>query len=177
APMAEEQRIALEPGTAVVLYTDGLVERRGERLADRQAALYAAAAAAPAEPELLCEALIDAMLGGEAPPDDVAVLSLQRALTADQELNLKVAARPEELAAIRRLLRGWLADAGADRRAIEAVLLASGEACTNAIEHAYGPGEQTFDLMGHREGDDIVLVIRDRGNWRPPRGRNRGRGL
>jgi anti-sigma regulatory factor (Ser/Thr protein kinase) len=88
-----------------------------------------------------------------------------------------VAARPEELATIRRLLRGWLVDAGADRRAIEAVLLASGEACTNAIEHAYGPGDRTFELRGHREGDDVVLVIRDEGRWRPPRGQNRGRGL
>jgi anti-sigma regulatory factor (Ser/Thr protein kinase) len=121
--------------------------------------------------------LIEAMLGDEPPADDVAILTIQRALTADEELNLRVAARPEELAAVRRLLRGWLTDAGADRRAIEAVLLASGEACTNAIEHAYGPGEQTFELEGARDGDDIVLVIRDSGRWRPPRGQNRGRGL
>ena len=64
-----------------------------------------------------------------------------------------------------------------DSRAIEAVLLASGEACTNAIEHAYGPGDQTFELEGAREGDDVVLIIRDSGRWRPPRGQNRGRGL
>ena len=107
----------------------------------------------------------------------MAVLTVQHTVTANETLSLKVAARPEELAAIRRLLRGWLIDSGADVRAIEAVLLASGEACTNAIEHAYGPGERTFELEGVREGDDIVLVIRDHGRWRPPRGQNRGRGL
>jgi anti-sigma regulatory factor (Ser/Thr protein kinase) len=125
----------------------------------------------------LCEALIAHMIGDEPPADDVAILTLQREATADEELRLRVAARPEELAAIRRLLRGWLSDAGADRHAIEAVLLASGEACTNAIEHAYGPGDQTFELQGAREGDDVVLVISDSGRWRPPRGQNRGRGL
>jgi anti-sigma regulatory factor (Ser/Thr protein kinase) len=117
------------------------------------------------------------MLGGQPPEDDVAVLALQRTATADEEFDLRIAARPEELAAVRRLLRGWLVDLGADRRAIEAVLLASGEACTNAVEHAYGPGDQTFRLRGWREGDDVVLVIRDDGRWRPPRGQNRGRGL
>jgi anti-sigma regulatory factor (Ser/Thr protein kinase) len=176
-PLAEEARVELDPGTTLVLYTDGLIERRGERLLTRQQELHAAAAAAPAEPDLLCEALIDQMLGGEPPSDDVAILTLQRAPTADETLRLRVAARPEELAAIRRLLRGWLTEAGADRRSIEAVLLASGEACTNAIEHAYGPGEQTFELEGAREGDDIVLVIRDAGRWRAPRGQHRGRGL
>jgi anti-sigma regulatory factor (Ser/Thr protein kinase) len=135
------------------------------------------AAAASIEPDLLAETLIDRMLGDDPPADDVAVLTLQRAATANETLNLTVAARPEELAAVRRLLRGWLADAGADHRAIDAVLLASGEACTNAIEHAYGPGERTFELEGERDGDHVVLVIRDHGRWRPPRGQNRGRGL
>jgi GAF domain-containing protein/anti-sigma regulatory factor (Ser/Thr protein kinase) len=173
----EETRVRLEPGTTLVLYTDGLVERRGERLAARQEELREAAAAASIEPELLVESLINRMLGDESPADDVAILTMQRAATADEALNLTVAARPEELAAVRRLLRGWLADAGADHRAIDAVLLASGEACTNAIEHAYGPGERTFELEGERDGNDVVLVIRDQGRWRPPRGQNRGRGL
>jgi serine phosphatase RsbU (regulator of sigma subunit)/anti-sigma regulatory factor (Ser/Thr protein kinase) len=177
APAAEERAVELEPGTTLVLYTDGLVERRGWRLAERQHDLHRVAAASPAEPDLLCDTLITGMLGSDPPPDDVAIVTVQRAATADEELNLRVAARPEELAAIRRLLRGWLTDAGADRSAIEAVLLASGEACTNAIEHAYGPGERTFELNGRREGDDVVLVIRDHGRWRPPRGQNRGRGL
>jgi anti-sigma regulatory factor (Ser/Thr protein kinase) len=176
-PAVQETRVPFEPGTTFVLYTDGLIERRGERLATRQAALQKAAAAAPVEPELLAESLIAQMIGSESPADDVAVLTVQRTVTANETLSLKVAARPEELAAIRRLLRGWLTDSGADGRAIEAVLLASGEACTNAIEHAYGPGERTFELEGVREGDDVVLVIRDHGRWRPPRGQNRGRGL
>jgi anti-sigma regulatory factor (Ser/Thr protein kinase) len=102
---------------------------------------------------------------------------VQRTPSGDETLELRVAARAEELAAVRRLLRGWLSENGADRRAIEAVLLASGEACTNAVEHAYGPGDQTFELVGMREGDDVVLIIRDQGRWRPPRGQNRGRGL
>jgi anti-sigma regulatory factor (Ser/Thr protein kinase) len=176
-PLAEETEVPLEPGTTIVLYTDGLVERRGERLATRQQQLHDTAASAAAEPDLLNEALIAGMIGDEAPADDVAILTMQRGATADDELKLRVAARPEELAAIRRLLRGWLSDAGADRHAIEAVLLASGEACTNAIEHAYGPGEQTFELEGARDGSDVVLVIRDGGRWRAPRGQNRGRGL
>ena len=174
---AEEQTVTLEPGTSLILYTDGLVERRGVRLQTRQDELFDAALAAPADPDLLCEAVIAAMLGDGSPADDAAVLAVQRTPTADEVLDLRVAARPEELATIRRLLRGWLTDAGAEEKAIEAILLASGEACTNAIEHAYGPGEQTFELQAHRTGDAVELVIRDHGQWRAPRGQNRGRGL
>jgi GAF domain-containing protein/anti-sigma regulatory factor (Ser/Thr protein kinase) len=176
-PSALETHVHLEPGVTLALYTDGLVERRGLRLSERQQSLREAAAGASTEPGLLCESLIEAMIGSDAPPDDLAVLTMQRVATGDEPLNLKIAARAEELASIRRLLRGWLTDAGADRRAIEAVLLASGEACTNAIEHAYGPGDQTFELVGSREGGDVVLEIRDLGQWRAPRGQNRGRGL
>lgn len=177
APPAEEAEVELEPGTTIVLFTDGLVERRGERLTTRSAELRDLASRATAEPDLLSDALLQGMLGGEDPPDDVAVLTIQRAATANDALRLNVAARAEELAAIRRLLRGWLTDSGADRRAVEAVLLASGEACTNAIEHAYGPGEQTFQLFGEIENGSVQLTIRDNGRWRPPRGQNRGRGL
>lgn len=176
--VGQQGEINLHPGETVLFYTDGLVERRGTRLAGQQQLLRDAAANAPFAPDLLCDAVIEKMLGptGEA-EDDIAVLAIQRVPTSSRTLELSIAARAEELAAIRRLLRGWLADAGADNTAVSSVLLASGEACSNAMEHAYGPGDETFDLAAELQGDDVVLEIRDRGRWRPPRGKNRGRGI
>jgi serine phosphatase RsbU (regulator of sigma subunit)/anti-sigma regulatory factor (Ser/Thr protein kinase)/putative methionine-R-sulfoxide reductase with GAF domain len=175
--IAEETELRLRPGETLLLYTDGLIERRGSRLAARQDELRAAAAAAPFDPALLCDAVLERLVGDAPPPDDVALLAVQRAAGSERALSLTVATRSEELAAIRRLLRGWLADAGADQAAISAVLLASGEACSNAMEHAYGPGDQTFDLTAERKDNEVLLTVTDHGNWRPPRGRNRGRGL
>jgi anti-sigma regulatory factor (Ser/Thr protein kinase) len=57
------------------------------------------------------------------------------------------------------------------------ITLATGEACTNAIEHAYAPGEATFDLEATRGDSDVFVAVRDYGAWREPRGQNRGRGL
>ena len=175
--VADEAELRLEPGQTLLLYTDGLVERRGERLATRQQKLLEAARDGPFDPELLCDTVLESMIAGEPLRDDVAVLAIQRAATGDRALHLEIATRSEELASIRRLLRGWLVDAGAERDEVSAVLLASGEACSNAMEHAYGPGRQTFELSAERDDDGVVLTITDRGRWREPRGRNRGRGL
>jgi serine phosphatase RsbU (regulator of sigma subunit) len=52
----------LDAGGALVLYTDGLVERRGESLDDGFERLAAAAAAAAAEPDPMCRHLLTHML-------------------------------------------------------------------------------------------------------------------
>ena len=57
------------------------------------------------------------------------------------------------------------------------MLVAVTEAAANAIEHAYGPADETFEIEAEAASDgDVALVVRDHGRWRPPRGHNRGRG-
>jgi anti-sigma regulatory factor (Ser/Thr protein kinase) len=51
------------------------------------------------------------------------------------------------------------------------------EACTNAVEHAYGPRRGRFRVRAERVGDSVEVTVTDRGRWRPPRGSGRGRGL
>jgi serine phosphatase RsbU (regulator of sigma subunit)/anti-sigma regulatory factor (Ser/Thr protein kinase) len=172
----EEETLEIEPGCTLLLYTDGLLERRGIRLAGRHEQLLAVAREAPFDPDLLCDDVLGKLVEGDV-ADDVALLAIQRLAPSDRPLELRVATRAEELAAIRRILKAWLQDAGADPATVSAVLLASGEACANAMEHAYGPGDQTFNLSAETDNGDVVLTVRDQGRWRPPRGRNRGRGL
>ena len=49
-------------------------------------------------------------------------------------------------------------------------MLAAGELCANAVEHAYPPGtEAAVEVELAREpGGVLTLVVRDRGRWRPP---------
>src|SRR5204863_4967698 len=77
----------------------------------------------------------------------------------------------------RRALRNWLSEVGVGPQALYDVTLAAGEACTNAIEHAYAPGDASFDIEAARGAEDVLVIVRDYGQWRPPRGQNRGRGL
>ena len=76
------------------------------------------------------------------------------------------------------MLGRWLAESGATRTDVDDLTLAAAEACANAIEHAYGLAPGVVELRAERVGGERVSVaIRDFGNWRAPRGRNRGRGL
>jgi PAS domain S-box-containing protein len=72
-----EQLLELPAGSTLLLYTDGLVERRGESLDDGCARLAAAlAAVGSAAPEEVCDRLLGAALD-QAPEDDVAMLVLR----------------------------------------------------------------------------------------------------
>ena len=81
APGAEERpeaAIGLPPGSLLLLYTDGLIERRGASLADGLAWLRAEVASLPGQPG--CEDLTGHLLAevsDEALVDDVALLSLR----------------------------------------------------------------------------------------------------
>jgi anti-sigma regulatory factor (Ser/Thr protein kinase) len=95
----------------------------------------------------------------------------------ERHLRATVPARPAELAGFRRLLRRWLHEMGATDYEIDAITLASNEACANAIEHAYGPKDANVEATAELEGDTVTITIRDFGTWRGPRGDHRGRGL
>ena len=78
---------------------------------------------------------------------------------------------------MRRMLGRWLHEHGAQADEVAALTLACGEACANAIEHAYAPGVAYFELEALHEGGLVTMTVRDAGQWRAPRGANRGRGL
>ena len=70
-----EQVVTFLPGSCLVLFTDGLVERRGETINTGFARLGTAfAAAATLDPANLCEALIEQSLPRTGRTDDTAIL-------------------------------------------------------------------------------------------------------
>jgi anti-sigma regulatory factor (Ser/Thr protein kinase) len=81
------------------------------------------------------------------------------------------------LSEIRQLMRRWLRRCGASEDETYDIVVAAQEACANAVEHAYGPGLQSFTLEGSCAGGRVRVSVQDAGSWRPPRGVHRGRGL
>jgi FixJ family two-component response regulator/anti-sigma regulatory factor (Ser/Thr protein kinase)/putative methionine-R-sulfoxide reductase with GAF domain len=173
----DETGARLEPGSTLVLYTDGLVEERGISIEIRLDDLLRVASAPFEGPNELCERLLRELLPDGPGVDDVAVLALTTAPASTDRLAMTLPAEPEALITARRALRNWLAEVGVDPEALYDITLATGEACTNAIEHAYTPGEASFDVEATRGDSDVLVTVRDYGAWREPRGRNRGRGL
>lgn len=70
-------RVALAPGETMLIYTDGMVERRSELLQDRLERLAAEVASGPVPPAELLEHLETVMLGADS-RDDAAAVALSR---------------------------------------------------------------------------------------------------
>jgi anti-sigma regulatory factor (Ser/Thr protein kinase)/putative methionine-R-sulfoxide reductase with GAF domain len=174
-PTHQEVEISLGPGETILMYTDGLIERRGESLIAGLERLRATAGVV-ASAEELCQRVIDALVPALGSPDDVAVVALRNA-PIEPDMRLRLPADPQVLSQIRQMLRRWLRSKGAQAEEIAAITLACGEACSNAIEHAYAPRGASFELEAVHCAGIVTLTVRDDGRWRPPRGQHRGRGL
>ncbi len=166
----------LEPGSTIVLYTDGLVERRGSSLDQGLERLVSEVSGRPAEPESLCDRIIGALIGDQPPPDDVALLAARLVTVTDERLELELPCRPSSLVQLRRRLRHWLSGVRASPGELQDILVAVSEAATNAIEHAYGPIEASYRVEGRLSGDRVTVTVTDTGSWRERRGVERGRG-
>ena len=178
----DEVTARLDPDDALLVYTDGLVERRGESLDAGLDRLLRGARDGPHELEALADHLLDRLLPEEGPGDDVALLLLRSTRRA-ATLELELPARPAELAILRRRLREWLTAAGTLGPLVEDVVVAVNEAAANAVEHAYSQAggrssAASFVTTGRVDDGDAVIEVRDTGVWRPGRpDPNRGRGL
>ena len=78
ARLAPASSLTLEAGDAVVLFTDGLIERRGEDIGDSLDALVVAIAEGPADPDGLVSSVLGRNVGSGPRQDDVCVLALAR---------------------------------------------------------------------------------------------------
>ena len=170
-----EHEFSLEDDEILFLYTDGLVERRGVPLNDGIEAL-ARAVEGSLSPEEACVAAVADLVPLTGLRDDVAIVAVQNS-PVPAELHLRLPAEPRTLAQVRRIVRRWIIARGGDETEVAEVTIAVSEACSNAIEHAYSPAPASFELHAWGDNGDITVAVRDDGQWRSPRGENRGRGL
>ena len=173
-----EHTVRLAPGSVVALFTDGLVERRGEELDTGFARVVDVMGGADRDLDRWADALLADVLGTDEPADDVAVL-LVRAGRRAGALRLELPRHASELAQLRVALDGWLSGAGASAEELEELTVAINEVAANAIEHAGSDAEDRFEVRGEVEGGEVTVTVIDRAPWRE-RGQvsdTRGRGL
>jgi anti-anti-sigma factor len=183
---ATPQTVPLAAGDALVLYTDGVLSRRG-RSPEESDALFLGAAAEVRNGHFSCreltERLLTVMLPGGAPVQDDAVLLVVRAGSVEiPPFRLDVVARPEQLSTVRRALSEWMTGANIGAEDAMAVQLAVGEAMANSVEHAYrdqAPG-QAVVTAALRDSGQLHLEVADHGRWQETdlvASAHRGRGL
>ena len=126
---------------ALLLYTDGLVERR-RRCMDTGIAQAGAAVlrGGSAAVEDVATAIMTAMAPDGGYEDDVALVLYRH----PAPLEVTFPADSAQLAPVRATLRTWLSRCGLNHKTMQDVLVAAGEACANAVEHGHrhAPGEQ-----------------------------------
>jgi PAS domain S-box-containing protein len=170
-----ETALTLPPGSALFLYTDGLIDRADLPVAEGLERLRAALEHADGDDlERLCDEVLAAMKASTS-SDDVAIACLR---LADASLHLEIPADPAHLYDVRRALRSWLSPRTDDVDALDALVLATSEAAANAVEHAYRDGgEGRVEIHGVARDDVVEIVVRDHGKWAAARASERGRGL
>ena len=172
-----ELEFALKPGSTLVMFTDGLVERRRESLDDGLERLRQVVSDGPADLEELCTHILAELIGDGPAGDDVALLAARVRPATGGQLMLRLPADASSVPVARHAIRKLLHDHGAAAEDIHGLELAVSEAAANAVEHAYDPGDHEFEVAAEVRAEGVYLTVRDSGRWRSPRGRARGLGL
>jgi PAS domain S-box-containing protein len=167
-----EATATLPPGATLMLYTDGLVERRSEPL-DKgiDAAAITVAEHAQDHPDHVADQVMSVMTPTAGYEDDVAVLIYRH---PPAPLTIQVPADdPASLALLRARLRQWLPAAGIGAREATDIMIVAGEAAANGVEHATAgrsanaPPVQ-ITLTARAAHTMVQLTVTDTGTWRSP---------
>jgi len=162
----------------LLLYTDGLVERRRRPLST---GIDQAGETVQEGRNVAIDDLATQVMTRLAPTggydDDVALLLYRH----PAPLEMAFPAESAQLAPVRKALRSWLAQCQLPPQTVQNVLVSAGEACANAIEHGHrqAPGD-TIRLRAEAFVDDLHLTVVDTGRWMPPQpepNAHRGRGI
>lgn len=176
--------VPLGPGSTAVLYTDGLIERRGEDIDEGVASLMRALAGATGTPQVICDRLMRALGVTSEHDDDVAVLVLEYPdhtgseaelfRNASLELLGGVEAAPRARAFASGVLASWrfpveLHDLG---------MLAASELVANSLKHGTPP----MRLRLRRTDRRLIIEVTDGDDHLPRRrraepGDEAGRGI
>jgi serine/threonine-protein kinase RsbW len=171
-------RRTISPGATVVLYTDGLVERRTRPLDEGMRMLAAVAREAPAgDLGALRERILQRLVDPSEQRDDIALLAARVERLSSERFFHRIQ-HADDLAGLRQAARAWLEGQAIATADATDVVLALSEAAANAVEHGHAGAAMPVDVTLALSEGVVTGVVRDHGRWRTPRDHpDRGRGL
>ncbi|HVJ98229.1 MAG TPA: SpoIIE family protein phosphatase, partial [Acidimicrobiia bacterium] len=174
-----EATYSLSAPASIVLYTDGLIERRGETIDVGLERLIKAAGGHRGDIASLCNLLTTTLLAPGC-EDDVALLVTRVcAVPTRDRLDLELPADSRRLQELRTRVTRWLTDAGVPPALIPEVVIALNEAASNSMVHAYaGAARRGHVRVSLALADSsLTATVSDEGNWRDKGPSHDGRGL
>ncbi len=168
----------LPPGSTLMLFTDGLVERRHESIDDgivRATDVLIETMKLPLD--AVPETVVRALSPASGYDDDVAMVIYRH---RPAPLRIESEAVAEELVNVRHRLTAWLRAADVPDELAADIVLVVNEACTNCVEHAYrGHRVGTMLLEASVADGQVRTRVTDTGSWKTPAANpgNSGRGL
>ena len=169
--------VELPVGSVLLLYSDGLVERRGHSIDEGLARVSEAVTDGPRHPEQLVEHIVERLVGSTERGDDIALLAFRLLAVAPEPLDLRVPSDVEALGLVRDSLRIWLEGTSATPADAYDLVLAAWEACANAVEHAHEPTGEHVTVRADLTNGLVRIVVEDSGSWKPPETKRSDRGL
>ncbi|WDZ82197.1 ATP-binding SpoIIE family protein phosphatase [Micromonospora cathayae] len=150
--------VPFTPGDTLLLFSDGVVERRRQSLSVGLAGLAGAVAgAASGDPRALCAVATGAVPG--ATEDDVAVLAVEHALMPSRSASMEVPAEPTAPSRVRHWMTAQLSTWRVPESIIGAAVLCTSELTTNALLHAGTAARVEIDLSPER----LLVSVADSG--------------
>jgi anti-sigma regulatory factor (Ser/Thr protein kinase) len=168
----------LAPGDTLLLFSDGVVERRGTDITEGLDTLTAVLADAPTGDPRNLATLLPRAVGGTT-DDDVAVLAVQRAGSASRYASLDVPPEAPAPGRARRWLIEQLRTWQVPEDVVDTAALCVSELTTNALLHAGTVAHVDVDLTDER----LLITVTDSGTRgavtrpEPQTLSTRGRGL
>jgi anti-sigma regulatory factor (Ser/Thr protein kinase) len=163
----------------IVLYTDGLVERRGETIDVGLERLRDAVRGHGVDVKKLCDHLTRTLLS-EGCDDDVALLAARvQSLASAHSLDVELPADSRRLHELRTRVARWLEGAGIATDVVPDIVIAVNEAASNSMVHAYASAQDRGHVRVSLTIDEheFTAIVFDDGRWRERDAHHDGRGL
>jgi anti-sigma regulatory factor (Ser/Thr protein kinase) len=95
---------------------------------------------------------------------------MHRRTTNSTHLHIRSQALSSSLRDLRALATDWAAQRGLSEEAIYGLAVATDEAMSNVVRHAYGDHGGVLDLQATSAdcGKAIIVIVSDEGSWRTP---------
>lgn len=166
------------PGDTLLLFSDGVVERRDRSLSEGFCTLATTVAGtAGSDPRALCAVATGAVPGPTE--DDVALLAVEHVSAPSRSAGIEVPAEPTAPSQVRHWLTDQLTRWQVPESVIGSAVLCANELTTNALLHAGTAARVEIDLSPER----LLVSVADRGTrgtvtpTKADRLSSRGRGL